>query len=158
MFRSIEEHFGDGWGHFRLQTFRRFPTEKCLLNPNRKYETHLRRNNILTLGMQDAVRECATLLVVTHLERCRRWLVDWLLRPPPPPAPSSPPALIVTRDDIFDFSKNLTHSINDTKKFIRFGFRCAPINVISMRFCDTYCVSWNCGNESLFFSRINCSS
>lgn len=43
----------------------------------------------------------------THLERCLRWLDDWLLRPPltppllPPPIWSKPSPLIVTRDDIF---------------------------------------------------------
>lgn len=48
-------------------------------------------------------------LALTHLERCLRWLNDWLLRPPltppllPPPIWSKPSPLIVTRDDIFLF-------------------------------------------------------
>lgn len=73
-------------------------------------------------------------MCVTHLERCRRWLVDWLLRPPP--ALSPPPALIVTRDDIFDLNKSWTLSISDTRTLFRFGCRCVPINGTSMRYCD----------------------
>lgn len=71
---------------------------------------------------------------VTHLERCRRWLVDWLLRPPP--ALSPPPALIVTRDDIFDLNNNWTPSMNDTTKFLRFAFRRAsPTNGSILKRC-----------------------
>lgn len=77
--------------------------------------------------------------LVTHLERCRRWLVDWLLRPPPPPALSPPPALIVTRDDIFDLNRDWTLAINDTEIFffgsVIAGRRQPLFWCVALRFC-----------------------